>query len=229
MPGRVPRTTRKTAWLARSAAQANAAIWSALLRARRPSPGSIRTAVTSIGSVPVTRRKAVDDHRGHPGGAAGIVALRRGEVLPADDADLASGAQTHVLEDSIEMRRRFPRLPHEAESLEELDLQRQPRNHGVDDPLVADEEHAPFAWSQQQERLFEAGIEPGQEEEIGAVLAVAVDGNPRRARPRQRLIAAPFVFGRIDRGRFRRRDLVGQRHMTQDDVGHPHDPPSDRR
>ena len=79
-----------------------------------------------------------------------------------------------------------------------------PRDHGVDDPLVADEEHAPFVGSEQQQRLFEAGIEPGQEEEIGAVLAVAVDGNPRRARPRQRLIAAPFVFGRIDRGRVRR-------------------------
>ena len=56
------------------------------------------------------------------------------------------------------------------------------------------------------------------------MLAVAVDGNPRRARPRKRLIAAPFVFGHIDRGWVRRRDLLGQRHLTQDDVGHPHDP-----
>ena len=168
--------------------------------------------------------QAIDDDRGHPGGAAGIIAFRRGEVLPADDADLVPRCQTHGLESSIEMRRRFPWLPHEAEPLEELDLQRQARDHGVDDALVADEQHAPFAGSQQQERLFEAGIEPGQEEEIGAVLAVAVDGNPRRARPRQRLIAAPFVFRRIDCGWVRRRDLVGQRHMTQDDVGHPRDP-----
>ena len=138
-----------------------------------------------------------------------------------------SRAETHVIEDAIETRRRFSRLPHQAEPLEELDLQRQTRDHGVDDALVADEEHAPFAGTEQQERLFEAGIEAGQEEEIGAVLAVAVDGNPRRAGPGQRLIAAPFVFGRIDRGRFRRRDLVGQRHVTQDDVGHPHDPLSD--
>jgi hypothetical protein len=59
------------------------------------------------------------------------------------------------------------------------------------------------------------------------VLAVSVDGNPWRARPRQRLIAAPLVLDRIDRGWVRRRDLVGQRHMTQDDVGHPLDPLSD--
>ena len=174
--------------------------------------------------MPTDAAQAIDDHRGHPGGAAGIFTLPRGEVLPAHHADLICRAQTYVSEHSIETRCRFPRLSHQAEPLEQLGLQRQARDHGVNDALVADEEHAPFAWSQQQECLFEAGIEPGQEEQIGAVLAVTVDGNPWRARPRQRLIAAPFVFRGIDRGWVRRRDLVGQRHMTQDDVGHPRDP-----
>ncbi|MCC2629776.1 MAG: hypothetical protein K0S14_3426, partial [Thermomicrobiales bacterium] len=81
----------------------------------------------------------IEEQRGRPGGAAGIVVFRRGEVLPADDADLARGGQTETVEDSIETRRRFSRLPHETESLEKLDLQRQTRDRGVDDPLVADE------------------------------------------------------------------------------------------
>ena len=97
---------------------------------------------------------------------AGIFAFRGADVLPADDADLVSGGKTQAIQDSIETRRRFPWLSHEAESLEQLDLQRQTRDHGVDDPLVADEEDALFGRTQQQERLFKSGIKSGQEEEI---------------------------------------------------------------
>src|SRR5215212_6175247 len=95
--------------------------------------------------------QSINDRCGRPGRAIKISGLRRREVLPANDSNLSPGSEPHTSENLIEIWRRFPWLAHETESLEELDLKRQPGDDGMDDSLVPNEQHAPVAGSQQEE------------------------------------------------------------------------------
>jgi hypothetical protein len=130
--------------------------------------------------------------------------LGRGEVLPANDTHGVPGFEPRLIQHAHQAGRRFAWLPHQAETLAEPHIKRKPGRGGVDHAFVADKEHALPPWPQQKQRLLEPGIKPGQEEEVGAVFTVAVDGHPARAGAGDCFIAAARVLARIDGGRIRR-------------------------
>lgn len=142
------------------------------------------------------------------------------EVFPSDDADLVASCDSNVAQHAVETRRRLARLTHQAESLEEPHLQRQPGRGGVNHALVADQQNAPALWTKKQQRLLEARVEAGQEEEVGAVLPIAVDGDSGRAGAGEGCVAAALVLRGIKGGRIGCGGFIRQRHVAQRDLGH---------
>ena len=74
--------------------------------------------------------------------------------------------------------RAIPWLARQAEVLEQLSAHRQRGGTGQPVALVADEDRGLAGRSDDEDGLLEAWVEPGQERQVGAVLAVGVDDQP---------------------------------------------------
>ena len=141
-------------------------------------------------------------HKRRNGAVVGITSFAGFEVFPANDRDGIAGTDTGTPKQVRKRRGGVTRLTHQAERLVEDDLHRKTGDLGVDQALVADQQDAAVVGAEEQERLFEPGIEPGEEYQIGEVLAVAVDRHPPRASPLVQGAAAGFVLGPRDRRKF---------------------------
>ena len=101
-----------------------------------------------------------------------------GERLPADDPDAPTMDDALVAELLSQGARPIAGLGRQAEVLVQDDPHRQGRRSRRPDVLVAHEDRRLAVRADHEDRLLEAGVEPGQPRQAGAVLAVGVDHEP---------------------------------------------------
>ena len=97
------------------------------------------------------------------------------ERLPADRADALAGLQAGVGQDVGQRFGPVAGLGWQAEGLAEHALVGSVAEFGIAPALVADEEFWRAAGHDDEKRLLEAGIVAGEEGDVGAMLAVAID------------------------------------------------------
>src|SRR3954453_18691848 len=95
--------------------------------------------------------------------------------LPPDDADTRRIGDALVAKDLGEWPRAITRLVRQAEVLESVPAHRQRGRAGRPVALVPDEDRRLAARPDDQDRLLEARVEPGQPRHVRAVLAIGVD------------------------------------------------------
>ena len=131
----------------------------------------------------------------------------------------ASGPDPLPGEDLAQRQGPVARLAREAQVLEALPFHRERRGPGHAPALVPDEDRRDPARPQDEDRLLEPRVEPGEEREVGAVLPIGVDDQavvPARIGPRPQGLHA----GGVRRGR----DLgpeIGHAEVGQLDLGKP--------
>ena len=187
IPGRSPRSRRRTPCRGLAAAHSKAASCSTSLMTRRPSRGvdqQVGRVLDEPGAadqpahrVDEVRRQRRSSHR-----SAYVFQPTRPTRLP--------GADALVAEDLGERSRPIARLARQAEVLEPMTPHRQRRGAGHAPALVADEDGRVAVRPDDQQRLLEARVEAGQVRQVGAVLAVGVDDQPVVAARVQRARAA---------------------------------------
>ena len=136
-----------------------------------------------------------------------------GVRLPADHADPAAGADPLGGEDVAQRPRPVPGLVRQAQVLEQVASHRERRRAGHPVALVADEDGRLIGRAQDEDRLLEPRIEPGQPGQVGAVLSIGVDDDPvvaARLGPLAESLEPGGVEGRGNLGHRCRHPEVGQ-------------------
>ena len=104
-----------------------------------------------------------------------VAHARVGVRLPADDADARTRPDSLGAENLGERQRAVARLVRQAEVLEPMPPQYHGRRTGDAPALVADEHGGLCLRADDEERLLEARVEPGQVRPVCAVLAIGID------------------------------------------------------
>jgi hypothetical protein len=161
------------------------------------------------------------DEGGHKRGSARVSVLVLLKVFPTHDADTRAWADAQPAQHNVQAGLGRARLTHQAERFTQHRLDGQAGSRGVAHPFVSQQQVARVTWAENKDRLFEARVEPADKDQIGRVLAVAVNQHPVGACSVIERSRAGGIFGG---GQFRLRTgnrPDGDVDVTQSDV-HEH-------
>ncbi len=213
MPGRRPVRTWRTPFEVWHAAHSKAASWSTSLITRSPVGGIDQEVGGVLHHAVRGRRPELVDQEGR-----GLDGRPAGVGLPADDADPAGAPDPCVAQDRTQRHRRVAGLARKAQVLEGDQPHRQRGRGRHRAALVADEDGGLARRRDEQHRLLEAWVEPGEVGEVGAVLPVGPHDEVVVAAGGHRLPQAVQPLG-VHRRR-EQRFGVGQADVGERDLRH---------
>ncbi len=129
-----------------------------------------------------------------------LVGFGRLQVLPTNHADPRPGTDPRGTERVLEPRGAVTRLAHQAQRLRQRDVDWEAGQLGVPEALVADDQHATVAGTEEEQGLLEPWVEAGQEEEVRGMLPVAVNDDPVHPRRGVECLRPDLVFRGRDAG-----------------------------